>query len=385
MKLWTILYLIFITTNMVLSAQAIKIGEKDSLFSKTLNETINFSIVLPSTYENYSKIKYPAIYVLDGEFLIQSTSGIIEYMSKTGQIPEMIEVYISSKDRTKDFTPTLTSINYEGEKDKSLENSGGGEVFLKFLNTELIEYIDQKYRTNSFNTFVGRSLAGLIGGFDYLQENTNLNSYLLIDPSFWWDKQYIVQLIDQIPSENIKKKKVYISSSDNFEFSNYIEGMRKSQESFYSKIKNKEMDSTKLKLEYFEQYTHGTVTIPSIHKGLEFLFNDYVLRGMKYKNPNEIINHFKQFSEDNGAEFTPLEGMINWLASIQNDKDKIEALKLYELNVNNYPTSVNALLNLGEKYEKLNMIEKAIVQYKNVLKIDENNATAIIKIKAFQK
>ena len=370
---------------MVLSAQAIKIGEKDSLFSKNLNEIRNFSIILPSTYKSYSKIKYPVIYILDGEFLIQSTSGIIEYMSKTGQIPEMIEVYISNNDRTKDFTPTSNNINYEGEIDTTLENSGGGENFLKFLNMELIEYINQKYRTNSFNTLVGRSFGGLIGGFDYLKENTNLDSYLLIDPSFWWDKEHTVQLIYRTPSEILNRKKVYISSSDNFEFSNYIENMRKSQESFYENIKNKKIDAEKIKLDYFEEYTHGTVTIPSLHKGLEFLFNDYVLRGMKYKTPNEIINHFNKFSENNGAEFTPLEGMINWLASIQNDKDNIEALKLYEYNANNYPESVNALLNLGEKYENLNMIEKAIVQYKNVLQIDENNATAMGKIKALRK
>jgi predicted alpha/beta superfamily hydrolase len=385
MKIWTILIVVFSLVTIAVSAQTIEIGKKDSLVSSVLKETRNFKIILPSTYEQYSKIKYPVIYVLDGDFLIQATSGILEYMSKTGQIPEMIQVYLSNTNRTKDFTPTQTSINYEGEEDASLENSGGGKEFLKFLNTELVKYIDENYRTNSFNTLIGRSFAGLIGGFDFLQEKTELDGYLLIDPSFWWDEQYTVQFIDEVPTKNFENKKIYISSSDNFEFSNYIEQMRNSQSSYFSKIQDRKIDSAKIKLEYFEQNTHGTVTVPSLYNGLIFIFGDYFLNGMKYKTADEIIYHFTQFSEKNGAEFTPLEPMINWLASIQNDKDKSGSLKLYELNTFNYPESVNALLNLAEQYEQRNMIEKALVVYNRVLEIDTRNIKAIDKIKTLRR
>ncbi|WP_424001221.1 alpha/beta hydrolase-fold protein [Maribacter sp. IgM3_T14_3] len=384
MKLFKIV-LIIISSTIGLSAQAFQNGEKDSIVSETLNETRHFKIVLPPSYDEYEKIEYPVIYVLDGDFLINSTSGIIEYMSKTGEIPEFIQIYISNSDRTKDFTPSHTVINYEQQNDSTLEQSGGGKEFLKFLNFELIPYINQSYRTNSFDTLIGRSFAGLIGGFDYLQSETELDSYLLIDPSFWWDKQLVVRLLDQVSRNIIKNRRIYIASSDNFDFSNYIKEMRNSQNSFYEKIQNHKIDSTKIRQDYFEQNTHGTVTIPSIYNGLTFIFGDYELKGMKYRTADEIINHFANFSKNYGAEFTPLEGMINWLASIQNEKDKLEALKLYELNANNYPESVNALVILGEKYEELNMIEKAIVQYKNVLKIDKNNVNAIDKVEALRK
>jgi predicted alpha/beta superfamily hydrolase len=384
MKLFTII-LILISSIMTLSAQAVQIGAKDSIVSEILNETRHFTIVLPPSYEEYKKIKYPVIYVLDGDFLLHSTSGIIEYISKTGEIPEFIQIYISNSNRTKDFTPSHTTINYEQENDPTLDQSGGGKEFLKFLNLELIQYINHNYRTNSFNTLIGRSFAGLIGGFDYLQSETELDSYLLIDPSFWWDKQFVVRLADEVSRKSIENRRIYIASSDNFDFSNYIKEMRNSQNSFYEKIENHKIDSTKIRHEYFEQNTHGTVTVPSIYNGLTFIFGDYELKGMKYRTADQIINHFAKFSKSYAAEFTPLEGMINWLASIQNDKDKLEALKLYELNANNYPGSVNALLNLGEKYENLNMIEKAIVQYKNVLEIDENNVKAIDKVKAFRR
>ncbi len=367
------------------SAQSGEFGKKDSLVSTTLEQTRYFKIILPATYEKYSKIRYPVIYVLDGDFLIKSTSGILEYMSKTGQIPEMIQVYITNSNRTKDFTPTQTNINYEGEEDTSLESSGGGLEFLKFLNTELVEYIDTKYRTNSFNTLIGRSFAGLIGGFDFLQEETELNGYILIDPSFWWDEQFTIRSIESVQKKNLENKRIYISSSDNYDYSNYIEKMRKAQESFYSGILNKKIDSTRAKLEYFEQNTHGTVTIPSLYSGLEFIFGDYFLKGMKYRSADEILSHFEQFSEKNGAEFIPLEPMINWLASIQNDKDKSGALRLYELNASNFPESINALLNLAGQYEQRDMIDKAVGEYRKVLKIDSNNVKAIDKIRELIK
>ena len=381
MKIVSILLLIFWSATTSLFAQTLEIGKRDSIYSKILGETRPFKIILPSTYGQYSKIKYPVLYVLDGDFLIQSTSGIVEYMSKTGQIPEMIQVYISNTDRTRDFTPTHTIKNYEGEKDPSLEKSGGGKNFLDFLNNELVQYIDKNYRTNTFNMLVGRSFAGLIGGFDYLQEKTELDSYLLIDPSFWWNEQITVKLAENVLYKVIENKKVYISSSDNFEFSNYIEKMRNSQVSFFEEIKNKNIDHTKIKFEIFEQNTHGTVTIPSLYNGLAFLFEDYFLTGMKYRSADEIISHFAQFSENNGAEFTPLEGMINWLASVQDKNDSSEALKLYELNVNNYPKSINALQTLAEQYEQRNMTEKAVEKYADILKIDGGNKKAIERIK----
>ncbi|CAM4405972.1 alpha/beta hydrolase-fold protein [Zobellia nedashkovskayae] len=383
MKLFTI-FLILISSTLTLSGQAIQIGEKDSIFSESLNETRHFKTILPPSYEKYTKIKYPVIYILDGDFLIQSTSGIIEYMSKTGEIPEFIQIYISNSNRTKDFTPSHTTTNYEQENDPTLEDSGGGKEFLRFLNLELIPHINQRYRTNSFNTLIGRSLAGLIGGYDYLQNETELSSYILIDPSFWWDKQLVVRLADEVSQKSIENRRIYITSSDNFEFSNYIEEMRNSQNSFYEKVHNHKIDSSKIRHDYFEKNTHGTVTIPSIYNGLTFIFADYELKGMKYRTADEIINHFAKFSKAYKAEFTPLEGMINWLASIQNDKDKLGALKLYELNAKNYPKSVVSLLNLAEQHELLNMPEKALEDYKNILKIDSENQTVIDKIKTLQ-
>jgi predicted alpha/beta superfamily hydrolase len=310
---------------------------------------------------------------------------MIEYMSKTGQIPEMILVYISNTNRTRDFTPTKTNINYEGEDDKSLEQSGGGKSFLRFLNTELIPHVEKKFRTNSFNAIVGRSFGGLIAAYDYLQKESKIDRYLLIDPSLWWNEQFVIKEINNTLLSAVEDRKIYIACSDNFKYSNYIKEMRNSQELFYTNLKKDGVSNSNIKIEYFEEYTHGTVTIPSLHKGLLFIFNNFYLNGMKYKKADEIIYHFSKFSEDNKAKFPPLEGMINWLASTQKGKDQMGAIKLYQLNTTNYPESLNAHFNLAEHYEKLDMTNKAIEKYKDILKIDVGNKKAREKITELEK
>ena len=370
---------------MELYAQNVKIGIPDSINSTVLNEVRHIKILIPASYKKYELKKYPVTYILDGNFLLHSTSGMIEYMSKTGQIPEMIVVYVSNTNRTRDFTPSKTNINYEGEDDVSLKDSGGGKYFLKFLNKELIPYIDNNYRTNAFNTLIGRSFGGLIGGYDYMQNESEIDRYLLIDPSFWWNEQFVINQIDRVELSDLNNKKVYIACSDNFKYSNYIEEMRNSQNLFYTKLKDKGVTISNIKIDYFEDDTHGTVTIPSLHKGLLYIFDNYYLKGMKYKSSDEIISHFSKFSENNNAQFPPLEEMINWLASIQMEKDKKGAIKLFQLNALNYPESVDAHLNLARLYEKLEMTNEAIEKYRDVLKVDIENKTAINKIKELEK
>jgi len=361
------------------NAQDFKVGIQDSIVSAILGESREINIVLPKSYAKYSYVKYPVTYVLDGDFLIQSSSGMIEYMSKTGQIPEMIIVYVSNTNRTRDFTPSYSNINYQGKEDTSLNQSGGGKKFLKFLNLELIPYIDGKYNSNSYNTIVGRSLGGLIASYDFLQESSKLTGYILIDPSLWWNEKSLI-FDKNVPLKGkIRNKRIYIASSDNFKYSNDVNEMRISQELFYTNLKNNGISQANAKLEYFENYTHGTVTIPSFYNGMLHVFKNFYLEGMKYKKADDIINHFTVYSKNNNAHFFPLEPMINWLASLQNVKE--DSIKLYEFYIRYYPTSLSPYFSLAKIYEKDKELEKALVLYRKILKLDTKNAKAIEKIK----
>jgi predicted alpha/beta superfamily hydrolase len=98
--------------------------------SKVLNQEREIFIKIPQNYGN-DDLDFPVHYVLDGEIIFNSYSCIAELKSQNDEIPEAIIVGIPNINRGYDLNPK--------------EN---GSNFLNFILTELIPYIDHKYRTN---------------------------------------------------------------------------------------------------------------------------------------------------------------------------------------------------------------------------------------------
>src|SRR6267143_5404311 len=146
--------------------QAIKIGEKFTFHSRTLNEDRPYWVYLPESYNSRSQAPeaYPVLYLLDGDALFHSATGLVQFMSRNGnvQIPELIIVAVPNTNRTRDLTPTHSLRNQLGKESASLTSSGGGDAFLRFLEEELVPRIEANYRTLPYRILLGHSLGGLI-------------------------------------------------------------------------------------------------------------------------------------------------------------------------------------------------------------------------------
>src|SRR5688572_28695251 len=154
-------------------------GFRDSVYSTVLKEKRFLQIQLPADYKPGSTEKYDVIYVLDGEWNIGKMSYIQGFVREAGFMPQCITVAIINVNRDRDLTPTVTDFR----------NSGGAGNFLAFLKDELIPYINKTYPTNSSNTLFGHSFGGLFAMYAFLKEPQLFDTYLVADPSFWWDKQ----------------------------------------------------------------------------------------------------------------------------------------------------------------------------------------------------
>ena len=173
-------------------------GQRYSMQSKILNEKRNYSVYLPSSYKNSPDKKYIVAYVLDGErskFL--EVSGIAQSMHSAYdlklQIPELIIVSIenNTNNRTRDFTPT-NSLNYlEREDITAFKNSGKADNFMNFIEKELMPEINKSFRTVPQNMIIGHSMGGLFALHCLLENPKIFSYYLLIDPSWFWDHNYI--------------------------------------------------------------------------------------------------------------------------------------------------------------------------------------------------
>ena len=193
-RLFTLLILtIFFNTSYGQNGRDIIIGKRLTIKSEILNSDREISVYLPNSYNENNYINYPVLYLLDGRKFFNSFSGVITQLSidASPQIPEMIVIGITSQDRVKDSSPTNSLIGYTKEAEKGLEVSGGADNFLKFIQKELIPFVEHKYRTNSYRTFVGYSFTGLPVLQALFSISETFNSYLVIDFSAWWDLSLI--------------------------------------------------------------------------------------------------------------------------------------------------------------------------------------------------
>lgn len=161
-------------------------GTKQTFNSKLLNEDRPLIISFPNGY-NQSNASYPVLYLTDGLQNFWHTIGTIEVLTRTGNIVPMIVVGIESTNRLRDFTLT---------KSTNFPDSGGGLVFLDFIENELIPYIDSTYRTNSYRILEGHSLGGLFVASSFMSKPSLFNSGIILSPSFWWDNE---ELTNQVP------------------------------------------------------------------------------------------------------------------------------------------------------------------------------------------
>jgi len=184
-------------------------GIRDTIHSTALNETRDFHIVLPDDYKAGSRKRYDVLYVLDAEDDGHKITDIVHTEQGYGFLPSMIIVHILTiywHDRDRDFTPSHID---------SLPSSGGASRFLQFMQNELIPYITRKYPVSGYNTLYGHSLGGLFAWYSLLNAPDLFRSYIITDPSLWWDNGYMEQVIaKKLPNPLLNEKKLYIGSRD---------------------------------------------------------------------------------------------------------------------------------------------------------------------------
>jgi predicted alpha/beta superfamily hydrolase len=356
------------------------IGTKYKIESKILNQERTYIVNLPDSYISESTQTYPVIVLIDGGYYFNLFTGIIGEMANNEQVPEMIIIGLSKVDRVKDYTPTNSIISLNGNKDENyLKTSGASKLFLDFIEKELLVEIDNKYRTNSFKIMVGQSFGGLLAATSYLSSRSLFGGYIAIDPSFWWDNQYIVKEIDKINIGQIENNYFYLSSANKYEnFSgatHIFELNRNSHDTFYSKLMSRGISYSKIRIQYLEEENHSTSPLLSLYNGLKFIYKDYFLKDIQTKSIDQIEAYYKKIY---GGKFLPPESIINNIAysHLQKENSRELAIQYFKFNVENYPDSFNAYDGLGEAYLMINDKNRALENYKKSLRLNPKNENA---------
>jgi predicted alpha/beta superfamily hydrolase len=373
----------------------VQFGTKGKLHSKILDEDRPYLVCLPPGYRAEGKVKYPVLYILDGEAHFEWASSMVRFLSAgpgfNQQIPEMIVVAIpnTGNNRVRDFTPTHALRDIEGKENMKLSPSGGGRAFEEFLTEELIPQIESDYRSAPFRVFAGHSLGGLLAIDIFLQRPGLFQGCIAMDPAFYWDDERLLRDAREI-FENKKPLpgSLYISSANNFTPHNSMgDAMRRTCRNFTELLRTNGPANLRTKSDYYESDDHSSVTFPTLYHGLLFAFDDYHVRLTEaVENPTILANHFRRASARFGYEILPPEGFVNWIGYYQlREKDDLDkAMEYFKLNVSNYPASANTWDSLAEGWMRKGDSKLAIQNYEKALALSPNLRTAKEALKKLQ-
>ena len=367
------------------SDPVLKLGKRDSIYSEVLGEMRYYWVHLPSSYydESIQPMKYPVLYVLDGNIHFHSITGMVEILSSgvngTHVIPEMIVVAILNKDRTRDFTPTVSNKGFDGKEADWIANSGGGDKFLRFFEEELIPGVESHYRIFPYRTFVGHSFGGLAVINAFISRPQLFHAYVLIEPCVWWDdKVMLKRTADFLESADLKGRSVFVGQANPFVADDPrgdapIDAFNAAKE---LKLMFEKYDHTGLnwRYKYYDRDNHGSVAFIAEYEALRFIFEDYFAPFDKIRNASDLKKHYHDFSNKTGVPFHPPEKVVNELAGIAMFFKRYNLVhEYYQMNIDLYPNSPGAYRKMANLWIAQGEQKTAIEYLQKCLQVDPTN------------
>lgn len=306
------------TITQALEISPINIGQIHTIPSKTLNENRDIQIYLPSSYDEYPNQRYPVLYLLDGESNFHYLTGFVQKLSKTPypHIPEMIVVGIINTDRARDLTPTPQNQSSDNKNRNIQGETGGNANFFLFLETELMPYIEQNYRTTGFNSLIGHSFGGITALNHLLNGSQEIQAYIVHDPSIWWDDEVILKRFQSTTKDDFLHKKLFISQVDRNENQGELSAHYNGIQKLDAYLKERSFNHLNYQYVQYPNEDHGTIPLKGNLDGLRYIFDgiNINIKAIPH-NPNLVKEHYETLSKHLNFTFQPSEP---YLASVLN-------------------------------------------------------------------
>ena len=206
---------------------------------------------------------------------------------KLGDEPDFMQFVTN---RTREFTPTE-----DVEKQKIMEQmtlrevkGGGAEDFLKFLTTELRDWVSERFNVSDDTTYIGDSMGGLFGLYTLFHQPKAFKRYVIGSPWQEWDHPKTFEYEENY-AENHEDMDaiVYMASgAEEHIIGPYLGKINPVMVEIFSeaktaeytlqmidKLKGRQYPNLKLKGLILEEETHFTITGALFARGLRHVFN----------------------------------------------------------------------------------------------------------------
>jgi predicted alpha/beta superfamily hydrolase len=346
-------FFVLLMLSVSVFAQAPDIPGVTSLTVKSdvLGEERRILVRTPRGYEAGNQ-RYPVLYLLDGDAHIAHTSSTVEFLARNGRMSELIVVGIPNTDRTRDLSPThITTTGATGAP--QFPTSGGGDKFLKFMETELFPQIEKNYRVHPYRVLAGHSLGGLLVVHAMISRPELFNAYIAVSPALQWDNQVVVKRAeDFFKTRKEVPKTLFISLGNE---PGPIDDAYHQFKQLLSRQQSKGLEWEALEM---ADEDHGSVVLRSHYAALRKIYSDWRIpqdpdTGQVAVDLKGADDHYKKLSDKFGFTLPVPELLINQIGYQLLFADKPDdAIATFKANVERYPDSANVYDSLAEAYER---------------------------------
>ena len=342
-------------------------GQVFALDSKVMQEPRRVIVWTPPGYEN-GRTRVPVLYLTDADRQFAHTVTSVEFLSRNGRAPAMMVVGIFNTDRARDLTPYKDGTE---QNDARLTTAGGADRFLQFIETELVPWVESRYRTEPFRLFAGHSFGGLFAAHALATRPGLFNATIAVSPTLAWRQGEPARRIEQMLARNpTLKASLYVTLGDEGdEMQSGFDRLKAVLDTHAGRTLRWHMVSMK-------DEDHGSIVLRSHYDGVEKIFEGWRLPraadGTLSGGLAAVESHYAALSDRLGWKVTPPEVIVNLAGySALGRKEMTEAIALFRLNVANYPDSANVYDSLGEGLEAAGHSREALEQYEEAVKRGE--------------
>jgi len=371
--------------NSVSDSTSITIGIIDTITSTVLGEKRALWISVPDSMPgpgwSCNKKGFPVLYLLDAPSNFHSVVGILRAMSRdewNSMAPQMIVVGIPNTNRLRDLSPTRATAA-RGMNSESLKQTGGGENFSKFLETELFPYIERRFKTLPCRILMGHSMGGLFAMYELVNHPELFNAVISIDPAVYWDKEKIIeQTAYAIETDKLKGRSLFVAMAHNWQSEMDSAQLRHdtSEHSVPSRAVQRLIDVLKRNksslhwsYKFYDNENHASIPHPATYDGLRNIFSEYMIPGYndlirkEFDVKREIERNYQTLYQKVGFRFAPSEASLYLpiYTFLNNENNPDRALPLIEIMLKYYP-DLYSNWAMGQYYE-MKGDKKAAIRY----------------------
>lgn len=329
----------------------------DTIQSEYLKERQIVHVYLPPDYY-HSNDSYPLQVVLGKSSRTQMYYTISKYLSETYQMTSLNQLH------------TIPESIVVGLGHASQNNM---EEYKKFVFTEVIPLIENKYRKCHYKSLIGHSVDGEFVLRALFSSESPFHAYYCTSPA---NSQYFINQLKKAAIttriQKSKRKLLLVASHKDYFYKENIK--------LIDALNKIDTEGFIFKSIIKQKATHHSIFPVTITDALFFLYNNWY-----YKVPENnverttdlFIDHYDKLSQIIGLRIIPPEFDFYLLAYILNTKNHTEEkIKLLKKCKEFYPKAKNADAYLARTYYMIGDLENAEIHNQQSLAINPSNEFA---------